>query len=156
MAKVVRMGKVVARLGFLVLVLGGGLAIGVITAPGQWYAALNKPPFNPPNWPFGPVWSVLYIAIAVVGWRLWESARSSGTMRLWWLQLALNFLWSPVFFVMQQPTLALVVIVLLLATLLVFIWHARSTDRLSAALFVPYLAWVLFASALNLSIVMLN
>ncbi len=58
---------------FLVLVLGGGLAIGFLTAPGEWYAGLGKPGFNPPNWLFAPVWMVLYVLIAVAGWRVWRT-----------------------------------------------------------------------------------
>ena len=57
---------------FIVVVFGGGLLIGLVAQPGEWYAALTKPPFNPPNWIFGPVWSILYILIAIAGWRIWE------------------------------------------------------------------------------------
>jgi tryptophan-rich sensory protein len=87
---------------FLVLVMGGGVAIGFLTAPGEWYAGLAKPSFNPPNWLFGPVWTLLYLLIAVAGWRVFESDRGGWPMKLWWAQLALNFLWSPVFFAAHQ------------------------------------------------------
>src|SRR6185369_13778666 len=82
----------------LVLAVGGGLAIGFLTAPGEWYAGLAKPAFNPPNWIFAPVWTVLYVLIAVAGWRIFKRDRRGWPMTLWWGQLALNFLWSPVFF----------------------------------------------------------
>ncbi|CUH67923.1 TspO/MBR family protein [Thalassovita gelatinovora] len=141
---------------FLALVLGGGLSIGYVTAPGEWYAQLVKPSFNPPGWVFGPVWSVLYILIAIAGWRSWRSGRGEWQMKLWWLQLGLNFLWSPTFFAAQQTGLAVVVILLLLATVLGFIATAWQRDRLSAWLFIPYAAWVGFASVLNASIAILN
>lgn len=143
-------------LPFILLVVGGGLLIGFFTAPGPWYETLAKPPFNPPNWLFAPVWTILYVLIAIAGWRIWRIASSATAMKLWWLQLVLNFLWSPVFFGLQQIGLALVVIVALLVTILAFIAAAWNLDRTSAWLFVPYAAWVAFASLLNASILFLN
>jgi benzodiazapine receptor len=150
------MVKLSQRLGFLVLIIGTGAFIGMLTAPGEWYAALQKPIFNPPNWIFGPVWTVLYGLIAWVGWRVWQRGDSWALQSLWGLQMILNFAWSPVFFGAQQPVLALLVIGGLLFTLVLFIRTAWSLDRLSAVLFIPYMAWVGFASALNLAIVVLN
>ncbi|WP_299637806.1 TspO/MBR family protein [uncultured Ruegeria sp.] len=144
------------RIAFLALMLGGGILIGTLTAPGDWYAQLSKPAFNPPNWIFGPVWTVLYVLIAMAGWRQFETDRSSTAMKLWWAQMGLNFLWSPTFFVLQLLWLALVVIVALLAVIVVFIARVGNSDRVSALAFLPYLAWVVFASALNLSIAILN
>ena len=80
---------------FMAVVVGGGIAIGLLTSPGEWYADLRKPWFNPPNWIFGPVWTVLYIFIAFVGWRLWHIVSGSLAMKLWYAQLLLNFAWSP-------------------------------------------------------------
>ncbi|MEM7090923.1 MAG: TspO/MBR family protein [Pseudomonadota bacterium] len=150
------MAKLATRIAFLALVLGGGILIGTLTGPGEWYANLNKPSFNPPGWVFGPVWTVLYILIAMVGWRLIEADQVSAGLSLWWGQLALNFMWSPAFFVLQQPWLALVIIVALLGVILALIRTLWSADRLSAIALVPYLSWVGFASVLNLSIAMLN
>jgi len=141
---------------FLVLVLGGGILIGASNPPGAWYAALIKPPFNPPNWVFGPAWTVLYILIAVAGWRTWRRDRTGMSMKLWWTQLAFNFLWSPVFFGAQQVGLALVVALGMLASILAFIFVSWQRDRVAAGLFVPYAAWVTFASVLNASILALN
>jgi tryptophan-rich sensory protein len=141
---------------FLVLALGGGLALGGLTVPGAWYAGLAKPSFNPPAWLFGPVWTVLYVLIAVAGWRVWQRDRSDWPMKLWWAQLVLNFLWTPVFFAAHQIGPALVVILLMLAAILAFIVTAWRLDRVAAWLFVPYAAWVAFASLLNGSIWMLN
>lgn len=141
---------------FVVLVLGGGLAIGYLTAPGAWYAGLAKPWFNPPNWLFGPVWSLLYVLIAVAGWRTFERDPGGSAMKFWWAQLLLNFLWSPVFFTAQWIGLALIVVLLLLATILAFLAVSWRKDRVAAWLFVPYAAWVAFASLLNAAIFVLN
>lgn len=87
------MNRTLSLILFLVLVVGGGLAISYVTAPGEWYAGLAKPSFNPPNWLFAPVWTVLYVLIAVAGWRTFERDRAGWPMRVWWAQLGLNFLW---------------------------------------------------------------
>lgn len=150
------MNRYVSLILLLALVLGGGFALGFLTAPGEWYAGIAKPAFNPPAWLFGPVWTVLYILIAIAGWRVWQRDRSGWPMTLWWAQLALNFLWTPVFFAAHQIGLALVVILLMLAAILAFIVTAWRLDRVAAWLFVPYAAWVAFASLLNGSIWMLN
>ncbi len=141
---------------FLVLVLGGGLLLGYLTAPAAWYAGLAKPSFTPPGWVFGPAWTLLYIAIALAGWRVWQRDRGGAAMKLWAAQLVLNFLWSPVFFGAHRIGLALVVILLLLATILAFIARTWPRDRAAAGLFVPYALWVAFASTLNAAIFALN
>ena len=141
---------------FLLLMVGGGAVIGLTTMPGDWYAQLAKPAFNPPNWIFAPVWSTLYVLIAIAGWRTWERDRGGPPMMLWWAQLALNFLWSPVFFAAHLTGPALAVIVLLLAGILAFIAASWKHDRTAAALFLPYAAWVGFASVLNGAIFYLN
>ena len=150
------MNRWMALIGFLVLTVGGGLVIGFLTAPGEWYAGLAKPAFNPPSWLFAPVWTVLYVLIAITGWRTFEHDRGGWPMPLWWIQLALNFLWSPVFFAAHWNGLALVVIGLLLVAILAFIFTSWRQDRVAAWLFVPYAAWVIFASALNGAIWLLN
>lgn len=145
-----------ALLIFLLIVVGGGLVIGYLTAPGEWYANLAKPSFNPPNWIFGPVWTLLYVLIAIAGWRTWVRDQSSWAMKLWWGQLVLNFLWSPIFFVAHRIDLALVVIVLLLFSILGFIAASWKEGRIASWLFGPYVVWVAFATLLNASILVLN
>jgi tryptophan-rich sensory protein len=142
--------------GFLLVTVGGGLAVGFVTRPGAWYAALAKPSFNPPNWIFGPVWTVLYIFIAVAGWRVFARAPGGAAMAVWAVALALNFLWSPVFFGAQRPAAALVVVALLLVAIAVFIALAWRVDTTAAVLFLPYAAWVAFATLLNAAVVRLN
>lgn len=141
---------------FLVVVMGVGAVVGISTAPGEWYAGLNKPPFNPPNWIFGPVWTTLYVLIAVAGWRTFMTEPNGTGMKLWYGQMALNWVWSPVWFGLHLIWPAFVVIVAIDALVLAFIANRWSRDRLSAWMFVPYAAWVLFASALNLAIGILN
>lgn len=141
---------------FLLLVLGGGLVIGYLTRPGEWYAQLVKPAFTPPGWVFGPAWTTLYILIAIAGWRTWRRDRAGTPMKLWCTQIALNFLWSPVFFATQQIGLALVIALSMLVSILAFIVASWRVDRVAAWLFAPYAAWVGFASILNASILALN
>lgn len=140
----------------MLLTVGGGLVIGYLTAPGDWYAALAKPPFNPPPWVFAPVWTLLYVLIAVAGWRTSRRDPGGRAMRLWWGQLALNFLWSPVFFALHWVGAALVVVAALLVAVVTFIAASWRADRLSAWLFAPYAAWVAFATLLNGAILALN
>jgi translocator protein len=141
---------------FLVVTVGGGLSIGLFTLPGEWYAGLVKPSFNPPNWIFGPVWTALYVMIAIAGWRIYLKIPSGKAMKLWWLALALNFIWSPTFFGAQQLGIALVIIFALLAAILAFIVTSRSADRSASLLFIPYAAWVGFATLLNGALFILN
>lgn len=141
---------------FIVLVLGGGSAIGVLTGPDEWYAQLSKPSFNPPSWVFAPAWTFLYILIAIAGGRTWLRDRGGLGMKLWGLQLFLNFLWSPIFFGAHRIDVALVVILLLLTTIAAYIRHAWSLDKIAALLFCPYFAWVAFATSLNAAFLWIN
>lgn len=143
--------------GALALVVGAGGVIGVNNLPDAWYMALAKPPLNPPNWVFGPVWFVLYLLIAAAGWRTAVRDGLSPRLALWGGQMVLNWAWSPTWFTLHQPWAALVIIYGVLAAIIAFIvlsW--RSGDRVSAWLFVPYALWVSFASYLNLSIAIRN
>jgi tryptophan-rich sensory protein len=140
---------------FLLVVIGVGLAIGLTIRPGAWYASLNKPSFNPPNWIFGPAWTMLYILIAIAGWRTWQLDGWSGwPVRLWAGQMMLNWLWTPLFFGAHAMSLGLVVIICLLLTILGFIGVSR--DAIARICFIPYALWVGFASLLNASLLSLN
>lgn len=145
-----------ALVPFLVLVLGGGFGIGALTVPGDWYSGLAKPAFNPPNWLFGPVWTCLYVLIAIAGSRTFRRDRRGVAMKAWWLQLALNFAWPVAFFAAHAIAAALAVVLALLGTIIVFMVASRRLDPLAAWLFAPYAAWVGFAMALNGSILALN
>jgi translocator protein len=150
------MSKILSYILFIGFVVGAGLLSGLTNMPGEWYQSLEKPFFNPPSWLFGPVWTTLYVMIGVAGARIWQRAPKSAAMQLWFAQMALNLMWSPAFFGLQNPELALVVIAGMLVTIIAFMVKARPIDRISTLLFVPYLAWVSFASVLNLSIAWLN
>lgn len=150
------MNRYVSLALFLALMIGGGGLIGANNIPGEWYQGLAKPPFNPPNWIFAPVWTLLYILIAIAGWRTWLRAPKGAAMIFWAIQLGLNFLWSPIFFSAENPALALVIILGLLAAIFAFMRLNWAVDRPSALMFAPYAAWVSFASLLNASIVWLN
>jgi tryptophan-rich sensory protein len=141
---------------FLLLVVGGGWLIGATNLPGNWYAALAKPSFNPPNWLFAPVWTALYCLIAIAGWRTYIMQRHTHAMGLWVAQLVLNFAWSPVMFTMHAIGPALAIIGLLSLTIAGFIARQWRHDRVTAWLFIPYAAWVAFASLLNYSLYRLN
>lgn len=141
---------------FLLLTVGGGLAIGLFALPGDWYARLAKPSFNPPNWLFGPVWTILYVMIAIAGWRIWRVAPRSAAMKFWAAQLALNFCWSPMFFIGHNVGAAMAIIVAIWVAIVGFMVRARRHDGIAAGLFAPYLLWVSFASALNGAILALN
>jgi tryptophan-rich sensory protein len=137
----------------VVLVAGGGLLIGASFTPGAWYAALQKPWFTPAPWVFGPVWAVLYVLIGWVGGRVFLRG---GPVGLWLAQMALNFLWSPVFFGLQRPEAGLAVIAALWLAVAAFVAVAWRRDRVSAVLFLPYLAWVTLAGSVNAGVVALN
>lgn len=141
---------------FLILVVGGGLGIGALTVPGDWYAGLAKPSFNPPNWLFGPVWACLYVLIAIAGSRTFRRDRRGVAMKAWWAQLALNFAWPVAFFAAHAISAALALIIVLEGAIIVFMVASRRSDPLAAWLFAPYAAWVGFATALNGAILALN
>lgn len=150
-----------SAIGLVLWVLASFAAawIGSQFMPGDWYASLAKPSWNPPSGVFGPVWTILYLLMGVAAWVVWREAGFSGArlaLSLFIVQLVLNALWSYLFFGLQQPMVAFVEIVVLwctiMATMLAF-WQVRPS---AGALLVPYLCWVSFASALNYQLWRLN
>lgn len=146
----------------LLAVCLGAAALGsAATVPriDDWYATLDKPSWTPPSWVFGPVWTVLYIAMAVAAWLVWRQRETGGVrvpLLLFAVQLALNMAWSWLFFGLKSPALGFADIVLLwiaIAATLVAFW---GRSRVAGLLLAPYLAWVTFAAALNYSISQLN
>ncbi|MDH3195650.1 MAG: tryptophan-rich sensory protein [Hyphomicrobiales bacterium] len=147
--------------GFVVLCLLVSSVGGIVTATsvGTWYQTLQKPPFNPPDWVFAPVWTALYLFMAVAGWRVWRHWKSKNRWRallVFAVQLGLNLAWSFLFFGLQRIDLAMVQIIVLLFAIIantVLFWQI---DRLAGVLFVPYVLWVMYAMALNVSLWLLN
>jgi benzodiazapine receptor len=126
---------------------------------GTWYQSLNQPSFTPPSWVFGPVWTILYLMIAIVAYRIAYAQETSWkipTLALWALQIVLNALWTPIFFGAKNLGGAMIYIGLRWVTICVLIWTTRQVDKLSAFLMLPYLAWVSFASVLNFAFWSLN
>lgn len=124
-----------------------------------WYAQLEKPPFNPPNAVFAPVWTVLYGLIATSAWRVWRrepSTRRTTALALWGAQLAANAAWTKLFFGAKRPKAALADIVGLLTLIGAYASAARAVDRSAAWMMAPYGAWVAFATLLNEEIVRRN
>jgi tryptophan-rich sensory protein len=143
---------------------GAALALGILgalaTDLSPWYYQLRQPPWKPPDWLFGPVWTLIYALAAVAGIRAWE--RSSGVADRDWLLVCfslnafLNLLWSLFFFRLQRPDWALAEVVLLWISVALLVIVAGRISKAAGALLLPYLAWVAFAGALNFEVVRLN
>lgn len=152
-------------LRYLICIMGtlamGSLA-GLATAPsiGTWYATLEKPGFNPPDWIFGPVWTALYVLMGTAAGMVWNTDHADGrvrsALRRYLIQLLLNATWSLVFFSLRSPEGALANIVLLLIAIVWCIRGFSAVRRPAGRLLYPYLAWVCFATVLNASLAVLN
>jgi tryptophan-rich sensory protein len=132
---------------------------GILFPPGPWYETLTKPSWCPPNWLFGPAWTLLYAMIAVSGWLVWREAGFAGAtaaLVIYGVQLLLNAAWSGIFFGLKRMDLAFAELVLLWLAILATIVAFFPIHAGAALLLVPYLAWVSFAGALNLTLWRLN
>jgi len=150
-----------ALIVFLLISLGVGLFASQFTAPyvADWYTDLAKPEWAPPDVVFTPVWTLLYIMMAVAAWLAWHKGHLAPTappLLLFFLQLALNAMWWVIFFAHQQPGLAFVEIILLWIVILATIVSFWRIERLAGLLMVPYLFWVAYAAALNYTIWRMN
>ena len=147
----------------LVAFIGAAFVAGVIGSAATfenvrtWYPTQAKPSWNPPNWIFGPVWTTLYVLMGTAAWRVWRTGPAARPLVIgYFVHLVPNALWSILFFGLKQPAWALADILMLwvlLVWLLVGFWRA---DRLAGVLWLPYVLWVTFATALNSAIVWLN
>lgn len=156
-----RLRDVAGLAGFLALCLGVSAIGGAVTATsvGDWYQTLQKPSFSPPDWIFAPVWTMLFVMMAVAGWRVWRAdglrvARAA--LMLFCAQLVLNLAWSVLFFGFRLIGAALVEIVILLIAITMTTAAFWRRDRVAGVLFVPYIAWVAFATLLNVALWQLN
>ncbi len=155
-----RSGLLLAACILLPLLIG---SIGsLITYPGitGWFTGLTKPCFSPPNWVFGPVWTILYILMGISLWLVirngWEGEQVRKAMAVFGLQLVANFFWSLLFFGLKSPVGGLIDILVLLALIIGTILVFRKISLTASYLLVPYLCWVSFATLVNAAIVILN
>lgn len=152
----------IALISFILLCEFVGIAGSFFTADAipAWYTQLNQPSFLPPNWIFGPVWTVLYAMIGVVLFRIWKRGLKDKenlfVFKVFLVQLFLNAIWTPIFFGMKNLGLAFIVIVLLWLSIGYLIYLFLKSDKTSSWLLLPYLFWVSFATALNLAFFLLN
>lgn len=144
-----------ALAGFIVITFCAPL-LSVGSMPGACYAALQKPSWNPPAWLFGPAWTLLYTLMAVAAWLVWKRVGFARPLGLYFVQLALNAAWTPIFFGAHQLGWALAEIVLLWIAILATLLSFRKVNPAAGWLFVPYLAWVTFATLLNFTLWRLN
>src|ERR1044072_4998922 len=135
----------------VVVAISGGIFI-----PGQWYKSLRKPSWTPPDWLFGPAWTVLYFMIALAGWRIWQAQGWGIALGIWSLNLVFNGAWSWLMFGRHRIQAAFVDACAMVVTIVAFVATSWPIDPVAACLFVPYLVWTSFAAALNLSILRLN
>lgn len=159
--------SILALLGSIVLANAVGLLGSLATMPNVdgWYADADKAPWSPPNAVFGPVWTVLYVMMAVAAWLVWMK-RQEGAVRpalvAYLVQLALNGAWTPVFFALYPAIgvtalwLAFAIIVALIAAVIYTILRFWPISRLAAVLLMPYLAWIVFAASLNVWVAAAN
>ena len=154
--------KWIGLAGFIAICLLTGALGGWATSQSvaEWYPSLNKPTWNPPAWIFAPVWTTLYVMMAVAAWLVWKETPRGSHLRpalvLFFVQLALNCLWSFLFFGARSPGWAFIDIVVLLAALAATTAAFFKHSKLAGALLLPYLAWVSFAAVLNFTIWQLN
>ena len=154
--------RAVRALVFVVLVELVGVIGSIFTSPAipTWYATLNKPSFNPPNWIFAPVWTLLYLSMGISAFLIWEKGINKKEVRIALLifgsQLILNVLWSYLFFGLKSPSLAFVGIIVLWLAITATIYAFYKISKPAGLILIPYILWVTFAAFLNFSILILN
>lgn len=131
-------------------------AIGVLSMPGAWYASLNKPVWNPPAWIFGPVWTCLYLLMAVAAWLVWKRGGWKFAVWLYLVQLILNAAWTPIFFGAHETGWAMAEITVLWIFILMTMVAFLGVSRVAGLMLVPYLLWVSFATFLNFTLWRMN
>ncbi|RMT16495.1 TspO/MBR protein [Pseudomonas amygdali pv. mori] len=143
---------------FLIFLLAcsAAAATGIIFKPGAWYESLQKPSFTPPNWAFPVAWTVIYLLLAWAGYRLTLLPGSQTVLALWAAQIALNTLWTPVFFGANRIVAAIVILALLWIVVATMIVMALQLDIITGLILFPYLVWLSVAAALNFSILRHN
>jgi tryptophan-rich sensory protein len=131
-------------------------SFGAFSPPGDWYASLNKPSWNPPAWLFGPVWTALYLMMATAAWLVWKRSGWGKAMAFYGIQLVFNAAWTPIFFGAHQPGWALVDIIAMWVAIAVTMIAFFRVSKAAGWLMVPYFAWVSFAMVLNFTLWRMN
>ena len=151
--------KIVTFILFLIITFSASLIGGLatVTFKEPWYSQLNKPVFNPPDWVFGPVWTILYLLMTISIWMYWHSKnKEMNTVNIYFIHLVFNATWSIVFFALHNMILALLVLVTLIGLIINLIIRYRRVTMMSSYLMIPYLLWCCFALILNTSLIILN
>ena len=149
------MSRYVSLIPFIALVIAAASS-GALFMPGAWYASLNKPSWTPADWLFPIAWTVLYLMIAIAGWLAWRAGGFGQAAVIWGIGLLLNALWSYFMFGRQDIVTALVDVTALWLATAAFIWSTWNLEPRAAYIFLPYLAWVSFAGALNFAVWQMN
>ena len=150
--------KFVSLFLFLITTFSASFIGGITTFKFKepWYSTLVKPSFNPPDWVFGPVWTILYILMAIAIWNVWIKSKNINLVYLYFIHLFFNTTWSVVFFGFNQIELALINLIVLILFIVILFLKYKVISKLSAYLMIPYFLWCCFAFLLNLNLVMLN
>ena len=151
--------KILSFLLFLIVTFSASFigAFATINYKEPWYSLLTKPSFNPPDWVFGPVWTTLYLLMTIAIWKVWQSNfRNINIVYIYFIHLFFNTMWSIIFFVFHNILLALFVLIILIGLISYLMMQYRKINLISFYLMIPYLAWCIFASVLNFSILIIN
>ena len=150
--------KFVSLFLFLITTFSASFIGGITTFKFKepWYSTLVKPSFNPPDWVFGPVWTILYILMAIAIWNVWIKSKNINFVYLYFIHLFFNTTWSVVFFGFNQIELALINLIVLILFIVILFRKYKVISKLSAYLMIPYFIWCCFAFLLNLNLMMLN
>lgn len=151
--------KILSFLLFLIVTFSASFigAFATINYKEPWYSLLTKPSFNPPDWVFGPVWTMLYLLMTIAIWKVWQSNfRNINIVYIYFIHLFFNTMWSIVFFVFHNILLALFVLIILIGLISYLMMQYRKINLISFYLMIPYLAWCIFALVLNFSILIIN
>jgi benzodiazapine receptor len=150
--------KFVSLFLFLITTFSASFIGGITTFKFKepWYSTLVKPSFNPPDWVFGPVWTILYILMAIAIWNVWIKSKNINLVYLYFIHLFFNTTWSVVFFGFNQIELALINLIVLILFIVILFLKYKVISKLSAYLMIPYFLWCCFAFLLNLNLMVLN
>ena len=151
--------KIVTFILFLIITFSASLIGGLatVTFKEPWYSLLNKPVFNPPDWVFGPVWTILYLLMTISIWMYWHSKnKEMNTVYIYFIHIIVNTTWSIIFFALHKIFLAMLVLIILIILIFLLIIRFKPVNKLSFYLMIPYLLWCFYALFLNINLVILN